>query len=246
MIGARRRRVERLTTRIDAARRAGDDGWLCGACADISGLSGAGIMLMAGDVQRGSLCTSDGVSAAIEELQFSFDEGPCLDAFRDDAPVIEPDLTGSGRSRWPSFAPRAAAAGAAAVFGFPIAVGVVRLGALNLYRSTAGVLSGEQFEDCLALASIAGTTMIELQAQAPEGTLAPGLEAGANLELRVHQAIGMVAAQAEVDVANALAMLRAHALDDGQTLRSVALDVVARELDFRDGRGIRQPRWRHE
>ena len=59
MIGARRRRVERLATRIDEARRAGDDGWLCGACADISGLSGAGIMLMAGDVQRGSLCTSD-------------------------------------------------------------------------------------------------------------------------------------------------------------------------------------------
>ena len=53
-----------VTTEPEPAR-------LCEVCADVSLMSGAGIMLMAGDVQRGSVCSSNDVSALIEELQYT-------------------------------------------------------------------------------------------------------------------------------------------------------------------------------
>ena len=55
-------------------------------------MTGAGIMLMSGDVPHGSLCTTDEVSALIERLQYDLGEGPCVDAYQLDRPVLEPDL----------------------------------------------------------------------------------------------------------------------------------------------------------
>jgi hypothetical protein len=37
--------------------------------AEVADMSGAGIMLMSGDVPRGSVCTTDKVSVLIEQLQ---------------------------------------------------------------------------------------------------------------------------------------------------------------------------------
>src|SRR5438309_5545663 len=117
---------------------------LCEVCADVSLMTGAGIMLMAGDVQQGSVCSSNDVSALIEELQYTLGEGPCVDAYRQDRPVFEPDLAEPGVSRWVAFTPRAVEAGARAVFGFPLRVGAISIGALNLYRDHPGPLDDDQ------------------------------------------------------------------------------------------------------
>src|SRR5207249_7772270 len=71
-------------------------------------------------------------------------EGPCVDACRQDRVVAEPDLADPVTRRWLAFTRPALRAGARAVFGFPLRVGTVRLGALNLYRDRPGPLSGEQ------------------------------------------------------------------------------------------------------
>ena len=76
---------------------------LCEVCAEVTGMSGAGIMLMSGDVPRGSVCTTDDVSALIEQLQYALGEGPCVDAYHQDRPVLEPDLAEPARpAGWPS------------------------------------------------------------------------------------------------------------------------------------------------
>ena len=111
---------------------------LCQVCADVTGVTGAGIMLMAGDVARGSVCTTDAVSALMEQLQYDLGEGPCVDAYRQDRPVLEPDLADPVEPRWLAFTGPVLDAGARAVFGFPLQVGAARLGALNLYNNRAG------------------------------------------------------------------------------------------------------------
>jgi hypothetical protein len=116
------------------------------------------------------------------------------------------------------------------VFGFPLQVGAVRLGALNLYRDRLGPLSDDQHADALVMASIAAQAVLMLQANAPPGTLATELEAGADLHLSVHQAAGMVAAQLDVSVGQALVHLRAYAFGNGRPLAEVAEDVIARRL----------------
>lgn len=205
---------------------------LCVVSAQVTGMTGAGIMLMVGDVPRGSLCTTDGVSNTIEELQFTLGEGPCIDAFDRRRPVLEPDL--DVVTRWPAFTPAAFQAGARAVFGFPIQVGATRLGALNLYRDARGPLTDEQHADASVMAEVAARTIIEHQAGVPGGGVQTQLDGGADFRLVVHQASGMVSAQLGISVGEALVRLRAYAFAHDCTLDEVGTRVVQRELRFDD------------
>jgi hypothetical protein len=214
---------------------------LCEACAEVTGTSGAGIMLMSGDIPRGSLCTTNEVSALIEQLQYGLGEGPCVDAYHQDRPVLEPDLAQPRTRRWLAFTGPAIEAGVRAVFGFPLQVGAVRLGALHLYCDRPGRLSDEQHADALVMAGVAAQAVLVLQAKAPPGKLAAELEAGADFQYVVHQASGMVAAQLEVSVGQALIRLRAYAFGNDRPLAEVARYVVARELRFDARSGEKDP-----
>ncbi|MHB1511040.1 MAG: GAF and ANTAR domain-containing protein [Acidimicrobiales bacterium] len=214
---------------------------LCDLCAEVTGMSGAGIMIMSGDVPQGSLCTTDAVSALIEQLQYTLGEGPCVDAFKQERPVLEPDLVHPRSARWVAFSAPAIVAGARAVFGFPLQVGAVRIGALNLYRDRPGPLSDDQHADALVAADVAAQAILMLQADAPEGEIAAELEAGADFKYVVHQAAGMVAAQLNVDLGQALVRLRAFAIGNDRPLTEVAEDVVARRLRFDELSGEKYP-----
>ena len=217
-----------------AALAAGGDGWssarLCRACPPIVGVNGAGVMLMSGDIPRGSLCSTDEVSQLIEELQYMLGEGPCVDAYQQDQVVAEPDLADPVTRRWPAFTPPAVAAGVRAVFGFPLRAGTVRLGALNLYRDCPGPLTGDQHADALVVADVAARWVLEAQAGAPPDTVAEELEAGADFHFAVHNAAGMVSVQAGISVTEALIRLRAFAFSHDRLLADVAQDVIDRKL----------------
>jgi hypothetical protein len=58
------------------------------------------------------------------------------------------------------------------------------------------------------------------------------LGSGADFDYVVHQATGMVAAQLEVSVGQALVRLCAYAFGNDRPLTDVAWDVVARKLRF--------------
>jgi hypothetical protein len=205
---------------------------LGGVCRDVTAASGAGIMLISGDALRGSAGTTDEVSAVIERLQFDLGEGPCVDAHQEGRPVLEPDLAEPAAPRWLAFAVPAVDAGARAVFAFPLRVGAIRLGSLDLYRDEPGSLSDSQHADALVLADITAEALLVMQAGAPPGMLAAELEAGSDFRDVVHQASGMVAAQSEIDVGQALVRLRAFAFGNDRDLVDVARDVVARSLRF--------------
>ncbi|MEY2420179.1 MAG: hypothetical protein QOI95_246 [Acidimicrobiaceae bacterium] len=205
---------------------------LCEVCADVLEMSGAGVMLMSGDVPRGSVCSSNDVSTLIEDLQYTLGEGPCIDSYLLEHPVFEPDLADPAVPRWIAFTPPAVAAGARAIFGFPLQVGSVRLGALNLYRDQPGPLTDDQHADALVVAGVAARSVLNMQAQAPPGTTVLDTEGGSDFRFVVHQASGMVSVQLGISVAEALIRLRAHAFGDNRPLVEIAEDVVARRLRF--------------
>jgi len=214
---------------------------LCQVCAEVTGVSGAGIMVISGDLPRGSICTTDDVSALIEHLQFELGEGPCVDACLQDRPVLEPDLAEPATARWLAFAGPALDAGVRAIFGFPMRVGAVRLGALNLYCDQPGPLSDDQYADAVAVADVAAEAVVAMQANAEPGRLAQELEAGGDFQYVVHQASGMVAAQLDISVGRALIRLRAYAFGNDRSLTEVAEDVVGRRLRFDHGSGEKDP-----
>jgi GAF domain-containing protein len=238
MPGDRRRRI---LSQVAAAGglSAGTEG-LCDLSVEIAGVTGAGIMLMSGDIPRGPVCTTDDVSALIEQLQYDLGQGPCIDAYQQDQAVSEPDLATPRVPRWLAFSGPAVEAGARAVFGFPLRVGAVRLGALNLYRAAPGPLTDEQHADALVMADVVADALLMLQSNAPPGRVAVELEAGANFHYVVHQASGMVSAQLEVSVAQALIRLRAFAFGNDRPLEEVAQEVVSRTLRLDGGPAMEQ------
>ena len=203
---------------------------LCGACPGIVGVNGAGVMLMSGDIPRGSLCTTDEVSQLIEELQYTLGEGPCVDAYQQDKVVAEPDLADPVTRRWPAFTPPALQAGVRAIFGFPLRVGTVHLGALNLYRDLPGPLTGDQHADALVVADVAARWVLEAQAGAPVDMVAEELEVSADFHFAVHNAAGIVSVQEGISVTEALIRLRASAFSSDRLLADVAQDVISRRL----------------
>jgi hypothetical protein len=220
--------------RILSALTDGQEPWssvrLCAAFPAIVGVDGAGVMLMSGDIRRGSLCSTDEVSHLIEDLQYTLGEGPCVDAYQQDIVVIESDLADPASSRWPFFTPSALQAGVRAVFGFPMRVGAARLGALNLYRRARGPLTGEQHADAMVVADVTARWVLEVQAGAPHGAVAAELEANADFHFAVHNAAGIVSVQEGISVTDALIRLQAHAFSSDRLLADVARDVIAHRL----------------
>src|SRR6266516_4980137 len=219
-------RLQRIVAAFSAGGDVWSSAWLCGVCAGIAGVTGAGVMLMSGEIPRGSLCTSNEVSQLIEELQYTLGEGPCVDACQQDRVVAEPDLADPVRRRWLAFTPPALQAGARAVFGFPLRVGTVRLGALNLYRDCPGPLSGDRYVDALVITDVATRWVLEAQAGAPFGAVAEELEIGADFHYVVHNAAGMVSVQEGISVIEALIRLRAFAFSNDRLLADVVRSLV--------------------
>ena len=216
-----------------AARLADSDGGhkrLCVACAAVVGVAGAGIVLMSRGQALGTVCVSDPVTEAVEDAQYTLGEGPCVEAYRTRSPVLAPDL--SEGDRWPSFRNGAQAAGVHAAFGFPLLIGQVCLGALNLYHVHVGALTAEQVADAVTVAHIAGRTVLGWQSVAGPQSLAWQLEQVPAHRAAVHQATGMVSVQTAIPIDDALVLLRAYAFAEDRGINLVAEDVVARRLRF--------------
>src|SRR6478609_9860521 len=150
MVTASTRVSEILSAALAGSRGAVDSaGILVQLCVRAVPLSGVGLALMTDQGPAGTVAATDGGAQQLEELQFTFGEGPCVDASRTGRPVLTPELATAHRN-WPQFAAGADAAGLRAVFAFPLQIGGIRLGVLDLYRNTTGGLSHSELADALS------------------------------------------------------------------------------------------------
>jgi hypothetical protein len=207
---------------------------LVNMCARALPVSGVGLALMTDDGPAGTVAATDGTALELEELQFSLGEGPCVDASVSGRPVLQPDLGRSARERWPVFAAGAEDAGLAAVFAFPLRVGAIRVGVLDLYRTTAGVLSDDDLADALCFADAATALLLHLQAQDAGVGLPRDPLTVLDDRAEVHQATGVVSVQAAVSLQDALLMLRARAYAEQRPIGTLAHDVLIGVVDFSD------------
>lgn len=208
---------------------------LCAACLSALPVSGVGVALMTVDGPSGVvLAATDERARQLEELQFALGEGPCVEASGDGRPVLEPDLLVAGTPRWPRFGSAVLHAGVHAVFAFPLRVGAVRVGVLDLYRDSPGPLAGPDLAEALAFADAATVVVLNLQDRDGHEDTPSALIEPIDGRAVVHQATGMIAIQLDVGLAEALLRLRAHAYASGRTVSGIAADVVGRRLRFDD------------
>ena len=214
-------------------------GRVCAACVRSVPVTGAAVSLMTGAGHRATVHASDGVVAQLADLDSDLGEGPGLDAFRGRQSVLVPDLGDPGAgagARWPAFAPAAQAAGARALFAFPLQLGAAELGVLLLYCDRAAKLDAAQHARALRLADAAFLALLDLLSgsvtTSPDGDL-DGYRMGENGGLgraEVYQAAGMVMAHLGVSIEAATVRLHGYAFASDRPLIDVARDIVGRTL----------------
>jgi hypothetical protein len=207
---------------------------ICQLCVQELGVSGAGISMVTAAGNRGVVCATDDLAAQIEDLQLTLGEGPCMDAAQTGAPVLVPDLDEPDDlvvERWPAFLEGAAAAGVRAVFAFPMRIGAISVGVLDLYRDRPGDLVGDSLPAALMAADAAALSLLHLDAKLPD-TFLDDLSSRSSFQLQVHQATGMVQVQLGVSTEDVFLMLRARAFATSRRLVDVASEIVQRHERF--------------
>lgn len=205
---------------------------ICELCVTELTVSGARVRVLGPTSVDGGgalVYSSDELGARLDDLAVTAGSGPCIDAFELGRPMLVPNLTADGR--WPGFTADAVTAGAAAVFSFPLQVGGVRLGVLEMHRRSIGSLTPAQLTDALLLADAATDTIFD----DVHGVAPLTLSGLVDIQAEVHQATGMVAVDMRVSLAEALLRIRGHAFARHMTLPEVAKEIIERRLRLDSG-----------
>jgi hypothetical protein len=176
-----------------------------------------------------------GSGAGVDELDLFSDGSPILQAEQTASPVLVADLERS--IRWPEFASAARPLGMRAVFAWPLVVGAINLGVLAAFRDRPGALSPPQITALAGCAAELTDRLLEAQAAENRGCgeVQPLMSVGAHRFAEIHQAVGMVSAQLDCTMNQALHELLRHAATYGRAITAVAVDVTTRRLRFTAG-----------
>lgn len=194
-------------------------------------VTGAAVSVLVGSGQS-TISTTDAVATRLDEIQFDLGEGPCWDAMSSRQPVLSPDFANERSSDWPLFRDQVLSDpirhDVHALFAFPLYVGSLNIGAVDLYADAPRELEAVEVSRVSKLAELASWQVLR-RVIGDDGIA----EDPSPLSRReVHQATGMVLAQLDITSEQAVVLLRAHAFATGRTVREVAIDVVDRRLDF--------------
>lgn len=206
---------------------------ICQLCVDGLDVDGAALSLLTGSVSRKTLWATDATAELLEDLQFTLNEGACMEAAATGCPVLVPDLRERAEvAHWPIFAAAVAEqTNIGALFALPLQWGTVNLGVLDLYRLAPGGLSEMQRRDALSATDTAALMMLAQRTDPVDGG-GEWLDHSLGNRAEIHQATGMVLVQLGVSPQDALARMRAYAFVEQRLLIDVARDVVSRQLRF--------------
>ncbi|MCU1576228.1 MAG: antitermination regulator [Leifsonia sp.] len=201
---------------------------------DFLPVTGVSISVIGETGRQSTICASDPTAARLEELQFDLGEGPHWTAMHTGQPALVEDVTEGEHPEWPIFGAAVLRIGVGALFAFPLPMGAVTIGVVDLYRSTPGPLKPGAVATARSLAGWVAGPAARYAIQSAGAEIPAEMQIAPELRREVHQATGMVLVQLDTNATDAFFRLRAHAYSSGQTLHDVAHQVVTRQLDFRD------------
>ena len=174
---------------------------------------------------------TDLAAEQIAEFQVTLGEGPAVDTLAEERPMFAVDLTEP--SRWPTFAQAAVEAGVRSVFAFPLQMGSIAVGVLEVYRAVPGDLTTVEYRDALLYSDAAMALLLEHIDDEPSAREVDLFAGGfGNRWDVVHQATGVISVQLRSGLSEAFLRLRGHAFSTGRGLTDVAEDVIEGRLRF--------------
>ncbi|MEW1808777.1 GAF and ANTAR domain-containing protein [Pseudarthrobacter sp. NPDC080039] len=172
-----------------------------------------------------TVATSDPDVHALDELQYSLGEGPCLTALREQATVHVPNL--SEEVRWPRYTAAAWAEGIGSILAVPLPLEGKANASLNLYSTRTNAYSGEDIEGAEAYAAQASKAL-RLAVRVAQLTddrknLTTAMESRTTIDI----AVGAIMAQNRCSQETALKILKIASNSRNTKLRDVAAAIVA-------------------
>ncbi|MCW2696019.1 MAG: hypothetical protein JWR62_1104 [Modestobacter sp.] len=205
------------------------------AVARVLPVDGAGVSMRVDRDRQLPLGASDPLSALAERLQFTVGIGPCLQAAATRQPVfvVEADMA----RRWPAFHDLLVARTPfRGIVALPLRRGLAGAGAIDLYFRRpddvpvldvfAAMTVGELVTAALAEAAVWSSWT---ETEGPHWLQSPSALHRAG----VWAAMSLIGVALDVQVDQALAVLRAQAYASGRTVDDLAADVVAGRVDLR-------------
>ena len=229
-----------LVAALDGRRGMAAADRLCTVCVTLFDIDAAAISLVFDGSNTGTLGASGPPARAYDELQFVLGEGPCLESVARRNPVTVDDLADPAEHRWPAYGPAMLDMQVRGVYAVPVVVAGEYVGALDLFRSQPGGLGPDDLAGAGAAAELAGIPLLDLlDTDLHAAVTDPESDAWAELNAlsraEVGQATGMLVAQLDIEPAEALVRLRAHAYSTGRSATDVARDILDRRLRLEPG-----------
>lgn len=201
---------------------------LCRDAADDLGISDASVAFIGAGGGRRTLCASSEDAAALDRWQFTFNEGPCLQAALT-GELVEYGAHASSQAPWPRLFSKAVGLGFGAIAGVPLSIHGVTFGAMNLQSRDPAFTEGALDDAAAAAGPIARLVVRRMRYEIEPTSFSPAQEDV------VYRAAGVASVQLDVDVDEALATLRAHAWTNDLQLQAIADDVIGGRLRFDGG-----------
>jgi GAF domain-containing protein len=187
-------------------------------------VDGAGLMLADADHHLRNVAASEDRMAHLEELQISYQEGPCITAFEDKVLVAAEDLVSD--PRWPLFTAAAVKRGVRAVLASPIPYNQDAVGVVAVLSEERHPWSAEAELALLAFTDLAALLIATVMMGEQRTLLATQLQSALNSRAVIEQAKGVLIGQQGLSAHAAYEKLRAQARAERRKLAVVAAELV--------------------
>ncbi|MBD8869814.1 GAF and ANTAR domain-containing protein [Nocardioides donggukensis] len=170
-----------------------------------------------------TVCSSDPLADACDELQYQLDEGPCVDSAREDEPYLVHE-TGAD-PRWPRWGPRVAKLGVHSIVSVQLTSSIRTdpddpLGAINIYSRRPEAFTEDDLALALVYATHAGNALASVRQVS-------GLQAAMHGRHLIGVAQGVLMQRYELTMEQAFETLQRYSSHANVKLREVAETVIA-------------------
>lgn len=176
--------------------------------------------------RKASTAAASGLEAqALDELQNSFTDGPCMSAIRADTVIRAGDLRSDGR--WPEYAAAAQEQGVRAVLGLPFRLDDEAKAGLNVYSATPHDFDPSTVESIVLHVDQASSALRLAVRQALHSDTARDLRAAMESRTVIDLAVGILMGRNRCSQEEAVEILKRASNHRNVKLRDLAAELVA-------------------
>jgi GAF domain-containing protein len=197
----------------------------------ISGTDGAGVTLARNGRTYTAAYTDGELVQKADEIQYQLDEGPCISALREKTTFRIDSM--SNETRWPRWAPEAAALGIASSVSVPLLVRDQAIGATKVYSSEENHYEAWAERVLKMFADQAAIVLANAADYSGAKEMAEQLKVALETRDTIGMAKGILILQEGVDEEGAFDMLRNASQHENIKLREIARQLIDRTV----GRG---------